>query len=342
MLKYLTPFMMSFLSTVILNFFAILAAKKLRWKPRKSKRHIHDPKVYRIGGAVMVLVFAASVFLDKNLYITSEIYGFIIASLVILVFGFWDDIKELYWKIQLFFQIVVAILTFIMGIRIYFVTNPLTGGILKLDSGLGVVLSVCLVIFWIILVINAVNWIDGIDGLSGGITIISMVTILLLSLKNEVNQPPLAILASIIIGTVLGFLIFNFYPARIMAGTAGAMFMGFSLAVLAILAGTKIATALLVLAIPIIDFLWVIGQRIKDKRSIFRPDKNHLHYKLLKLGWTQKQIALSFYAITMLISIVALNTRAVGKGVALALSFFIMSLVYVLINKKISIQEKAK
>lgn len=290
----------------------------------------------------MVLVFAASVFLDKNLYITSEIYGFIIASLVILVFGFWDDIKELYWKIQLFFQIVVAILTFIMGIRIYFVTNPLTGGILKLNSGLGVVLSVCLVIFWIILVINAVNWIDGIDGLSGGITIISMVTILLLSLKNEVNQPPLAILASIIIGTVLGFLIFNFYPARIMAGTAGAMFMGFSLAVLAILAGTKIATALLVLAIPIIDFLWVIGQRIKDKRSIFRPDKNHLHYKLLKLGWTQKQIALSFYAITMLISIVALNTRAVGKGVALALSFFIMSLVYVLINKKISIQEKAK
>lgn len=289
----------------------------------------------------MILVFIVSIFLDKNLFITPEIYGFGLASLIILVFGFWDDLRELFWKIQLFFQIVVAIIIFIMGIRIYYITNPLTGGILGLDSGIGVVFSVILVIVWIVLVINAVNWVDGIDGLSGGITLISLVTIFFLSLKSEVNQPPMAILTSIMIGTVLGFLIFNSYPSKMMAGTSGAMFMGFSLAVLAILAGTKIATAILVLAIPIIDFGWVIWQRIKNNKSIFRPDKNHLHYKLMKLGWSQRKIALSFYATTLLIAVIALNTRAVGKSITLMLAFAAMIGVSLWINKKISEQERS-
>jgi len=223
-----------------------------------------------------------------------------------------------------------------MGIRIYYITNPLTGGIIKLNSGAGVIFSVTLVIFWMILLMNAINWIDGIDGLSGGIAFITVATIFFLSFYSEVNQPPVAIICSILMGTILGFLIFNFYPSRIIAGTTGAIFMGFSLAVLAIFAGTKIATSVLVLAIPIIDFFWVIRERIRNKKSIFIPDKNHLHYKLLDLGWSQRKIVLAYWSVTAIIAFVALNTRVIGKGITLILVAIVMIIVISVINKKIS------
>jgi UDP-N-acetylmuramyl pentapeptide phosphotransferase/UDP-N-acetylglucosamine-1-phosphate transferase len=193
---------------------------------------------------------------------------------------------------------------------------------------------------WIILVMNAINWADGIDGLAGGITLITSATILILSLRPEVNQPFIAILCIIFIGTVLGFLIFNFNPAKIMAGTSGAMFMGFVLAVLAVFSGTKIATALLVLAIPIIDSLWVIGERFRNHKSIFKPDRNHLHYKLIKLGWSERKIVLSYWAITFLIALVALNTRAFGKGIVLVITAIIMIFILIIVNRKISALNK--
>jgi UDP-GlcNAc:undecaprenyl-phosphate GlcNAc-1-phosphate transferase len=186
-----------------------------------------------------------------------------------------------------------------------------------------------------VLLINATNWLDGIDGLSGGVSIISASTILVLSLRSEVNQPPIAIICSIFIGAVLGFLIFNFNPAKIMAGTSGSMFMGFMLAVMAIFAGTKIATALLVMAIPVIDSVWVITERIRKKRSIFRPDKAHLHFKLLDLGWSQKKICFYYYVITVIIAAIALNTRVIGKSITLFLAVLFMTSVSFIINKKL-------
>ena len=119
--------------------------------------------------------------------------------------------------------------------------------------------------------------------------------------------------------------------AQFLAGTSGSMFMGFILAILAIFAGAKIATTLLVMAVPIIDAFWVIGERIRSKSSIFSADKRHLHYKLMELGWSQKKICIFYYAITTFIAILALNTGAIGKmatfilfgAVMLAMLFFI-------------------
>jgi len=163
-----------------------------------------------------------------------------------------------------------------------------------------------------------------------------------LSLNPEVNQPPVGIIAVILAGAVLGFLIFNFYPAGIMAGTSGAMFMGFALAALAIFAGTKIATALLIMAIPIIDVFWVMGERIKAGDSIFKSDTRHLHRKLMELGWTQRKIALFFYAVTFLIAVVALNTRTIGKLITIILVAVIMVTALIIINKKLSSNVKVK
>jgi UDP-GlcNAc:undecaprenyl-phosphate GlcNAc-1-phosphate transferase len=340
MIKYLIPFLISFLITVASTAFLMIVAKKIKWHSRKEKRHIHKNGVHRIGGIAMVLAFNIAVILDRNLVISSELYGLMIGTVVLMLVGFWDDIREMYWKFQLFSQIAVAMLIFVAGVRIYYITNPLTGGILKMDMGFWVVLATILVIFWITLVINAVNWLDGVDGLSGGITLISSATIFILSLRPEVNQPPVAIICAIFLGTALGFLIYNFNPARVLAGTSGAMYMGLVLAVLAIFSGTKIATAFLVLAIPITDLMWVIMERIRNGKSIFRPDKSHLHYRLLELGWSQKKIALHYYVLTVFIAVIALNTKFIGKSIALALVVVTMLIIFLVIEKKIAHKHK--
>lgn len=287
----------------------------------------------------MIAAFNISILLNRDLFINHQLYGFMLASLLILIVGIWDDISEVFWKTQLFYQVAAAVLVFISGIRIFHVTNPL-GGIIDLNTGIGIIFSIIMVIFWIVMMINAMNWLDGIDGLSGGISLIGALTIFFLSLYPEVNQPPVAILSLILAGTILGFLIFNFYPSAILAGTSGSMFMGFALAVLAIFAGTKIATAILVMALPIIDFLWVIGERARKKKSIFEADRSHLHHKLLELGWSQKKITLYYYAVTVLISIVALNTRVIGKSITLAVAVLIMVGALAFVERKLK-QKKA-
>lgn len=336
MIKYLIPFLAALLFTSVFIFLLKFFLGNGKWEGRISDRHIHHKKTFRLGGAAMILAFNLAIFSNPDLVISPELFGTMLASCLILVMGVWDDVREISWKSQLFYQIAVAIIIFIFGIRIYGIRNPLAGGIINLETGMGVLIAFLISILWIVIIINSMNWLDGIDGLSGGIFFICSMAMFVLSLRPEVNQPPVAILAMILAGSALGFLFFNFYPSVIMAGTSGSMFMGFILATLAIFAGTKVATAILVLSLPIIDFIWVIGERLRQKKSIFTADKNHLHHKLLELGWSQKKITLYYYAITAIITIIALNTRAVGKSLAFAGIFIIAVSVLLFINKKLA------
>jgi UDP-GlcNAc:undecaprenyl-phosphate/decaprenyl-phosphate GlcNAc-1-phosphate transferase len=338
MIKYLVPFLTAFFITASLVFFGLYVGKKINWMGRDSERHIHRKGTLRIGGVAMIVAFNLAILINADLVITPELCGVMAATLVLMLAGIWDDLREIFWKNQLLFQVAAVVLVFIFGVRIYAVTNPLTGGIIKLESGIGMIISMMLVLVWTILMINSMNWIDGIDGLSGGITLIGALTIFFLSLKPEVNQPPMAIISMILAGTALGFLIFNFNPSFVLAGTAGSTFMGFALAMLAIFAGTKIATSILVMSVPVVDFLWVIGERLKDKKSIFKPDANHLHYKLLGLGWSQRKTVIYFYAITVLISVIALNTKVIGKTITLFTAVFILVIALAYISKKIKNQ----
>lgn len=326
MLKFLIPFLTAFIFSEVLTLIAIKIGKKIKWQGRLSKRHIHQKgRIFRIGGVAMIAAFNIAILVNKDLFITTELYGFMVASLIIMLAGIWDDIKEVYWKFQLFFQIAVAVLVFVVGIRIYCITNPFTGGIIHLDRGIGVLASIFLVIFWVVLITNVMNWLDGIDGLSGGMAFIASITIFILSLRPEVNQPPVAIITAIFAGSVLGFLVFNFNPSKVMAGTAGSMFLGFGLAIISIFSGTKVATALLVLSVPIIDCLWVALERWRRGKSVFKPDKNHLHYRLLDLGYSQRKINAIFFTIAIIIAVVALNTRALGKGIAMIVVLVVMA-----------------
>ncbi|MFH0969657.1 MAG: MraY family glycosyltransferase [Patescibacteria group bacterium] len=339
---YLFPFFTSLLITVgIITLILILCSKIDVFKKIKNSPKYSSKKVCRFGGVAIILGFLTTIFLDKNLVISPNLWGIIAASVFILIFGIHDDFIQLDWKTQFLFQVSVAVLVFILGARVEYITNPF-GGMLFLNTGKYLIPSLAFVIFWFVLMINSMNWIDGIDGLSGGMALIGTLTIFLLSLKPEVNQPPVGIISMALSGAILGFLIFNFYPSKIFAGTSGSMFMGFMLGALAIFAGTKIATALLIMAVPVIDAFWVIGERIKSGNSIFRSDKRHIHHKLLELGWTPQKIAMLFYGTTICIAAVAVNTRALGKTITFASVSIIMVLTLIYINKKLKKLENKK
>jgi UDP-GlcNAc:undecaprenyl-phosphate GlcNAc-1-phosphate transferase len=330
------PALVSFLVAVALQmFFVWLAGKKKVADTRTSARHIHPAGISRFGGVALILAFIAAVLLDKRLVMTAPLLAVLVASGAILFFGVLDDIRQLSWKTQLFFQVVVVFFVYFAGVRLQYMTNPF-GGIFLFNNQIGYVLGLIVVVLWVVFIMNAINWIDGIDGSSAGVAFIGALAIFFLSLRPEVNQPPVGIIAAALLGALAAFLLFNFHPARILAGTSGSMFMGFILAIMAIFAGAKIATTLLVLAIPIIDALWVIGERIWSNSSIFSADRRHLHYRLLELGWSEKKICLFYYGVTALIAVAALNTRVLGKTVILVVIGILMVAFLFLIRNRIS------
>lgn len=331
---FLLPLLTSFVLAVLVLIAMILWGKKMMLvDERVESRHIHQKGISRFGGVALIVAFIVSVLLDKNLVIDLPLFGLLVASMAILFFGVIDDLKQLSWRSQLFFQVVLVLFMYFMGAKLQFVSNPF-GGIFLFQGVTGAFLCIAISVVWVVFLMNAINWVDGIDGVAGGITFISGLSILFLSLRPEVNQPPISIITAILLGSLAAFLLLNFHPAKIIAGTSGSMFMGFILAILAIFAGAKIATTLLVLAVPIIDALWVIGQRFKSGVSIFSGDRRHLHFRLLELGWSKGNICFFYYAVTALVSFVALNTRALGKLTAIFVVALIMLVILVVISKK--------
>ena len=164
--------------------------------------------------------------------------------------------------------------------------------------------------------INSINFIDGLDGLSSGISLIAALTLGLISLTTAVGavgQPFIAVLCFVLAGALLGFLRWNFHPASIFVGTSGVMFVGYTLAVLSILGTAKVAVALLVLGVPIIDTFWIIVRRLANRRSPFTPDRGHVHHRLLDLGLSHTQTVLLIYAITAALATLTFVLSGAGQ-----------------------------
>ncbi|HOW60438.1 MAG TPA: MraY family glycosyltransferase [Candidatus Moranbacteria bacterium] len=333
---FLIPFIISFIiSASFLVLFVLLNKKKNFNDVRTSDRHIHNHDISRFGGVALIISFIATLILNNALVITTPLKGILFASVFILIFGIIDDMIEISWKIQLFFQVAIIFFVYFMGVRLQYITNPF-GGIFLFDGQLKYFIGFFIILAWMLIIINSMNWIDGIDGASSGITLIGGAAVFILSLRPEVNQPPIGIITASLVGGVLALMFFNFYPAKILAGTSGSLFMGFMLAVLAVFAGAKIATTLLIMAVPVIDAFWVIIERIRSKSSIFSADKRHLHFRLIELGWSQRKICFFYYAITVFIAILALNTRTVGKTATFILFVIAMLSMIILIKNKTS------
>jgi len=310
--KFLLPFLFSFIISVI----AIWVLLRVKINTKK-----------RLGGAIVITVFVLLVLIDKNLVITKPILGILIGGLLILLFGLWDDLKNLNWKWQLVFQIIIAIIAIGLGVKSNFIINPF-GGAISLNNP---AIYYFFYILYFLIFMNALNWLDGTDGLAGSVTLASLGTIFFLSLKPEVNQPAVAILCAIAGGAVLGFLVFNFSPAKILAGTSGAWFFGFILASLSIFAGAKIATVMMAALIPILDLLRVISERWRSGQSIFQKDHRHLHYLLLARGISERKIFFLYFLASVLIGSAALNLNGSGKLVMM----MIVGVIYIILIKKI-------
>jgi UDP-GlcNAc:undecaprenyl-phosphate GlcNAc-1-phosphate transferase len=193
------------------------------------------------------------------------------------------------------------------------VHNPLTGIDIILGNW-----TYLLVPLWIVLMINVINWLDGVDGLASGVGLIASIILFILSISKEVNQVSTAILSIVLAGSLLGFLPFNFNPAKIFLGDIGSMFIGFMLAIFAIISGGKFATAALVLGLPILDALWVIASRLINHQVPWQADRRHLHHRLLDAGFSQRQSVLFLYAVSIFFGIIALQSGTHQKLIVFA------------------------
>ena len=300
---FLLAALISFVATPPIHRFV----KRYRIMDHPDPRRIHDRPLPRGGGVSVVIAFlvvgGGIVLLSGVLpgmpgwrgVDVENVAGLFGGAILATVIGALDDRFDLRARWQFAGQLAVAGVAIAAGITVSVISdpNPFADGNIVLDATAGALFT----IVWIVGMINSLNFIDGLDGLSSGIALIAAVTLGLLSLSTGVNQPLVAIFCFVLAGGLLGFLRWNFHPAIIFQGTAGVMFLGYVLGVLAILGSAKIIVALLVLAVPIIDTFWVIVRRMSSGRSPFSPDRGHIHHRLLDLGLSHRSTVLIIYLV---------------------------------------------
>ena len=306
-----------------------------------AARRVHTEPVPRSGGLAVVSSFLiisiaavalGGVALGGVLGVPAPILGtslFILlaGSVVAVLIGVADDHWDLRARWQLLGQVGLAAGAVALGLRISVINNPLGPGVIDFSEPIAAVLTG----LWIVGMINSVNFIDGLDGLSSGIGVIAALTLGLISLTPTIGQPFVGLLCFALAGALVGFLRWNFHPARVFLGTGGVMFLGYALAVLSIYGTAKVAVALLVLGVPIIDTFWIIVRRIASGSSPFKPDRGHIHHRLLDLGLTQRQAVLSIYALCAILGILALVLSGSGQlyaflGVVVGFGLVILAL----------------
>ena len=258
-----------------------------------------------------------------------ELVGLLVGGAVAALLGVLDDTFQLRARWQLLGQLALALFAVLAGITVTFIANPFGPGNIVLTGPFAIGFSM----LWILGMINSINFIDGLDGLSSGISLIAAVTLGLISLTAAIAQPFIGILCFGLAGALLGFLRWNFHPATIFIGTSGVMFVGYTLAVLSILGTAKVAVALLVLGVPIIDTFWIIVRRIRAGNSPFTPDRGHIHHRLLDLGLSHSQTVLVIYGLCILLAVLSLvlsGTQQVYSFLGLAVVF---GLILFLVNR---------
>ncbi len=320
--KIIAAFLFSFSCSAVLLWATIFFFGKIPNRGEPGRLH---KNVSRFGGIALIAAFLFSILFNPHLAWSPQLAGLLSGSLIILFFGAWDDFSPLHWGAQLGLQFILGIVLFVFGMRAWVITNPF-GDPLFLYPDSWFLPSFLIGIAFTFLIMNAVNWADGVDGLLGGVAVVAAIAIAVVSLRPEVNQPTVAILSCIVAGIALAFLFFNMPPARILAGTTGAYFIGFAITALSLFAGAKIATTLLVLLVPALDALYVFYARMRDHASPFRGgDGRHLHDKLRRMGFSERNIALLYTALSALSAFVALSFQPSGKILflgAFAIAFF--------------------
>lgn len=342
LLIFFYPFLLALVVSLICTPFVIKLANKYRLvddpKTHKHPAIIHKAVTPRAGGLpVFIAVIVASLFF---LPINFQLSIILLAGLGVVVVGLLDDKYDLSPYIRFGTNILFASIVVFSGVTIPFITNPL-GGILQFTLVKELFIPQILAIVWIVWVMNMLNWSKGVDGQMPGIAVISAIVIGIASLRFATLGESNIVVSQfsfIVAGAALGFLAFNFYPAKIFPGYS-ATILGFLIGILSILSGVKLATAVLVMGIPTADALFTILRRTLSKKSPFWHDKGHLHHLLLQLGLGQRSIAMFYWAMSFILGIIALTLSSKGKLFAIILLVVlvgggILSLRYITRNSK--------
>lgn len=334
--SFLFPIMAGFFLSMILTYFVIKLAKKLNIVDMPRDRHQHEKTTPLMGGIAIglaLLIIIALYFIFGNgipgEYIKDKkLIGLVVGIILLLIGGLLDDKFDLKPKYQILFPILAIMSVIASGIGVNYITNPF-GGLIRIDQikihlftifGVPAFINLfadAFTFLWILGTTYTTKFLDGIDGLVSGITAIGTLVLGFLCLGDVVHQLDTAILCFIISGCYLGFLVFNFHPAKIFLGESGSTLAGFLLGSLSIIAGGKIAITLLILAVPILDALIVIISRILHGSSPFKGDRRHLHFKLKALGLNDKQITLILYTITIFFGGIGLMSQTKEKMISL-------------------------
>ncbi len=336
-------FLLAFITAFVITPYTIRLAKKVGAVDIPNDRRINKKPMPRLGGlaviagflvSVIYLVISASIEGKINLLedgLNIKLLGILGGMLVLGIVCYIDDVKDIKPLVKLAGQVVAAIIVASSGVLIDNFTIPFKENSFVLNE----VFSFILTVGWIIGITNAINLIDGLDGLSSGITLISCLSLVVVFALNE--SPLIAIiLITALAGAIVGFLPYNFNPAKTFIGDVGSNFMGFALAIISILGVAKTYTAIvliapiMILALPIFDTIWAIIRRIiksKSIKGVFKADRGHLHHRLMAKGYTQKQSVLILYGATATLGMTAIILLDSGIWKAASFALLVIAIV---------------
>ncbi|RAP73957.1 glycosyltransferase family 4 protein [Paenibacillus montanisoli] len=337
---YTIGFIISLCLALVLTPFVIKFANKIGAIDKPNHRKVHTRIMPRLGGlgiyaAFVGAYFAVKPFIPEGLlrsYDTNLMNALLAGGSIIVIIGALDDRFELSAKVKLLGQLIAAcVVVFGFGVKIDLVNIPFGEAMQPIAAWI----SIPLTIIWIVGVTNAINLIDGLDGLAAGVSGIAISSILVMA--AFMGSAPVILLSALLLGGVIGFLVYNFHPAKIFMGDTGSLFLGFSLATLSMMGFKQVTmvsfvTPLLIIGVPLSDTFFAIVRRWVNKKPIFAPDKGHLHHCLRELGFSHRRTVLIIYGIASVFGICAvLQSTIVQSDAANWITFgVILVLVFIL------------
>lgn len=345
----------AFLVSIVVTPVVIRLAFRFGFVDDPKRKHpgvIHSVVTPKAGGVpILIALLTIVLFLPVDRHIAAILVG----AILTVVLGTLDDKYDISPFVRLGVMFVIAAVTVVIGgIGLTYITNPL-GGVIRFDQLVWtvnlfgthnvLVLADLLSIIWIVWVMNAISWSSGVDGQLSGIAAISAGVLALVALKflaTDPTQVPVATVAFVMAGAYFGFLPYSAYPQRIMPGFGGATLAGYLLSVLAMLAGGRLATAVLVLAVPLLDAAWAVYRRVKRGQLPFFGDREHLHHKMLDLGMSRRQIAAVYWLVAAILGLLALSLDSRGKLFAGVLVVVLVLAIFISIDARLRRQNGSK
>lgn len=347
--KFLIFILTAILSFVLSKGVIYLARRYNILDQPRLGRKIHTRPTPLLGGlAIYVSFLITAFFLWQTNHLTDErvsltVLGtFFLGGLILIINGILDDKFSLPPKVTIWAPILASVAVIWGGLEISYITHP-NGGVLYLDTLFAYdIVPMGITFLWLLGITYTTKLLDGIDGLTSSIGLIASLVIFIVSLSWDVVGSTTSLLSLALAGSILGFLILNWHPAKIFLGEGGSTFIGFALGVLAIISGSKIATALLVMGLPVLDIFWVVVRRWRQHKPFWQGDNEHLHFRMLLAGFSQQQIVMFLSIVSLCFGLISILFTTKAKIGALVIVFILMLLLSTWLNYKIkSKNEKA-